>query len=203
MSKYTYRALDITVAFLLLPIVLPFTLILLLLVYLNDFHNPIFAQRRLGSNKREFLLLKIRSMRNNAEATTGEVWAASDDPRVTQIGYVLRKYRLDELPQLINILMGHMSFVGPRPIRNSMANKIAEFDNLYDRRFQVKPGLTGLAQLFAPYGVDISEQLQKGPLDRMWVEQPSVKLYFQIIYWTVLKIFAPARLIEVKPLLKF
>lgn len=187
-TEISVRILDLIIVIIISPFAIVLTLILCLLVFLGDFRNPIFVQKRLGLNKNEFYLLKIRTMKFDAEKQTGAVWASPDDSRITSLGHFLRNFRLDELPQVINILFGDLSFVGPRPIREIMADKILENDPLYEERFLVKPGLTGLAQIFAPYGSNMAEQVEKGYWDRYWLEHVSIKLYFLSLFWTVFKV---------------
>jgi len=193
MKIYNYRGVIF-----LIPIFTPILLIVIFAIFLTDFKNPFFIQKRLGVKKVEFYLIKLRSMQIDAEKHTGEIWSSHNDARITKIGGIIRKYRLDEIPQLYNIFKGEMSFVGPRPIRGTMAKKIAGYDKDYDIRFESKPGLTGLAQVFAPYGSTISEQIQKGVWDRYWLSDHSRSLYFKVLFWTVLKILIPNRLIALK-----
>ncbi|MDA9022807.1 sugar transferase [Alphaproteobacteria bacterium] len=190
------RILDLAILMLVLPIACLLMLIFLPFVFLSDFRNPLFIQKRLGKNKQEFYLIKIRTMSVDAESETGAIWARPNDERVTPVGRLLRKYWIDELPQLVNILLGQLSFVGPRPIRGVMAERIAEHDPEYHLRFLVTPGLTGLAQVFAPYGSNLSEQLEKGYWDRQWVKCSSMKLYFLTLFWTLLKLSSQNRWLE-------
>ena len=113
-------------------------------------------------------------------------WAQPNDPRITKIGRFLRKTGLDELPQLFNILKGDMSFVGPRPIRKDFAILLTQYCPDYPKRFLVKPGITGYAQLYAPYGSTIEEQLKKIPYDQKYLSGLSISEYFKILFKTVL-----------------
>jgi lipopolysaccharide/colanic/teichoic acid biosynthesis glycosyltransferase len=150
-----------------------------------DSKGPIFfTQKRLGQYKKPFWLIKFRTMVTNAE-DNGPMWANENDSRVTRVGYILRKARLDELPQLFNILMGNLSFVGPRPIRKYFADLLRQYNSEYDKRFLVKPGLSGWAQIFAPYGSTIEEQLTKVPYDLRYLKGLSVKDYLMIILLTI------------------
>lgn len=195
-EAFFLRVLDLFILILLLPLAFLLMLVFLPFVYLSDFKNPLFVQKRLGKNKQEFYLVKIRTMSVDAEKDTGAIWARPNDERVTPLGRILRKYWIDELPQLANILIGQLSFVGPRPIRGVMAERIAEHDPEYHLRFSVKPGLTGLAQVFAPYGSNLSEQLEKGYWDRQWVKCLSIKLYLLTLLWTLLKMASQNRWLE-------
>jgi len=154
-----------------------------------DSKGPIFfTQKRLGQYKKPFWLIKFRTMVTNAE-DNGPMWANENDNRVTRVGYILRKARLDELPQLFNILMGNLSFVGPRPIRKYFADLLRQYNSEYDKRFLVKPGLSGWAQIFAPYGSTIEEQLTKVPYDLRYLKGLSVKDYLMIILLTIKTVF--------------
>lgn len=150
-----------------------------------DSRGPVFfIQKRLGHYKRPVWLIKFRTMSVDAEKS-GPVWAQENDPRVTFVGRILRKIRFDEIPQLFNVLKGDLSFVGPRPIRKYFADLLKQYNSSYDRRFLVKPGLTGWAQIYAPYGTTIEEQLRKLPYDLRYLKGLSVKDYFMIIMLTL------------------
>jgi len=165
-----------------------FTFVPMLIIAITikfDSRGPVFfIQERLGYYKHPIWLIKFRTMVTNAEEH-GPMWANENDNRVTRVGYILRKTRFDELPQLFNILRGHLSFVGPRPIRKYFADKLRLHHPEYDKRFLVKPGLSGWAQIFAPYGSTIDEQLTKLPYDLKYLKGLSVKDYFVIILLTI------------------
>ena len=150
-----------------------------------DSRGPVFfIQERLGQFKKPIRLIKFRTMVVNAEEN-GPVWAKENDSRVTSIGYIIRKVRLDELPQLFNVLKGDLTFVGPRPIRKYFADLLKQYSSSYDRRFLIKPGITGWAQIYAPYGSTVEEQLMKLPYDLRYLKGLSIKDYFKIILLTV------------------
>jgi lipopolysaccharide/colanic/teichoic acid biosynthesis glycosyltransferase len=159
-------------------------LIIALAIKFDSRGPTFFIQERLGHYKRPIWVIKFRTMVINAEKN-GPVWANENDNRITRVGYILRKTRLDELPQLFNILIGNLSFVGPRPIRKYFADKLRRYNPEYDKRFLVKPGLSGWAQIFAPYGSTIEEQLTKLPYDLKYLKGFSVKDYFVIILLTI------------------
>jgi len=145
------RAADALLALLTLVVLSPVLLLTALLVKLQDGGPVLFRQERVGEGQRPFVIHKFRSMRPDAEAETGPVLATADDPRVTPLGRFLRATRLDELPQLWNVLIGQMSFVGPRPERPEFVRRFLAELKCYGERFQVRPGLTGLAQVHGRY----------------------------------------------------
>ncbi len=139
--------------------------------------GPVFyLQRRVGQNGRIFTIRKFRSMREDAETATGAVWAVANDPRLTSIGGPLRRTRLDELPQLWNVLMNDMSLVGPRPERPEFANHLQHEIKFYGQRHLVKPGLTGWAQISYPYGSSVHDALQKLQYDLFYLKHMSIAL---------------------------
>ncbi len=160
-ALFVKRAYDILFACIGLIIAAPLFLVLSLLIKLES-KGPIFyKQERVGKNEKPFFIYKFRSMLNDAERKTGPVMALSDDKRITRIGKVIRKTRLDELPQLWNILKGDMSFVGPRPERPVFVEKFSRHIPFYGQRFALRPGLTGWAQIRCAYASTIEETLMK------------------------------------------
>ncbi|NOY85315.1 MAG: exopolysaccharide biosynthesis polyprenyl glycosylphosphotransferase [Nitrospirae bacterium] len=179
------RILDVTAAFLGLVLSLPFFLILPLLIKM-DSRGPVFyRQERVGAEGVLFDVFKFRSMCQNAEAATGAVWAKEGDPRVTGLGRWLRKLRLDELPQLFNVLRGEMSFVGPRPERQVFVTDLEECIPYYALRHTVKPGLTGLAQVKYRYGATKEDALEKHQYDLYYVKHLSLFFDLSIMFATV------------------
>ena len=168
--KNLKRAFDIIVATALLIVLFPLFLMVAILVRLTS-QGPIFYfQERLGFQENPFKLIKFRTMIKNAESKTGPQWALKEDRRVTRIGRFLRKTRLDELPQFINILKGELSFVGPRPIRKYFADIIEKQVPFYPLRFSIKPGLTGWAQVHYDYGANIEGQVEKFQYDLYYLK---------------------------------
>lgn len=159
-------------------------LIIAIAIKLDSRGQVFFIQERLGQFKKPIRLIKFRTMIINAEEN-GPVWANENDRRVTRMGYIFRKARLDELPQLFNILKGDLSFIGPRPIRKYFADLLQQYNQNYNKRFLIKPGLTGWAQIYAPYGTTVEEQLKKLPYDLRYLNGISVKDYFKIILVTI------------------
>jgi len=145
----------------------------------------LFRQVRTGKHEKEFVLYKFRTMRTDAETKTGAVWAQKDDPRVTPVGKFLRKSRLDELPQLFNVLKGDMSFIGPRPERPEFVEKLKEQIPYYSHRHFVKPGITGWAQIKYPYGASVEDALEKLRYDLYYIKNLSITLDLLIFFETI------------------
>jgi lipopolysaccharide/colanic/teichoic acid biosynthesis glycosyltransferase len=155
------RLVDVVISVIGIAVVLPFVPIIVLLVKLNASGPLLYRQVRVGHMGRHFSLYKFRTMPVDAESTTGAVWAQQNDPRIRPIGRFLRKSRLDELPQLFNVLIGNMSFVGPRPERPEFVIKLEELIPFYGKRHFLKPGITGWAQIKHPYGASTEESYEK------------------------------------------
>ncbi len=143
-----------------------------------------YKQNRVGQGNKIFELLKFRSMCENAEAGTGAKWASANDSRITRVGKVLRKYRIDELPQLINILKGEMSLVGPRPERPEFVTQLSEKIPFYSERHRVKPGLAGWAQMRYPYGSTEDDAVEKLKYDLYYVKNSSLIFNLAILMQT-------------------
>ena len=139
----------------------------------------------MGQEGKLFTLYKFRSMRADAEKATGPVWAQEDDPRITKVGRFIRKTRLDELPQLFNVLVGDMSLVGPRPEREHFVKELAQQIPFFEQRHLVKPGLTGWAQINYPYGNTVEDALQKLQYDLFYIKNRSVLFDLSIAINTV------------------
>jgi len=178
------RGGDILLSLALLLFILPLMGLVALLIRLNSPGPVLYRQRRIGLNGRPFILFKFRSMRLNAEAD-GPVWAAARDPRVTGVGAAIRLARIDELPQLVNVLRGEMSFIGPRPERPYFVEQLAGAVPLYRERAQVKPGLTGWAQVNYPYGASVEDARAKLSYDLYYVKHRSAALAMLILISTV------------------
>jgi exopolysaccharide biosynthesis polyprenyl glycosylphosphotransferase len=179
------RLMDITVALAIIIFGLPIWLIIALAIKL-DSPGPIFyRQERVGKDGRKFSIIKFRSMVQNAEKLTGPKWAEKDDPRITRLGRFLRKWRLDEFPQFINVLRGEMSLVGPRPERRYFVEKLKKEVPFYMRRLKVQPGITGWAQVKGTYDNTIEDVKQKLQYDFFYVENMSLVMDFKIILNTV------------------
>lgn len=185
-QKTIKRGLDILVSGVLLVLLTPVFVILALAISLTS-PGPIFyRQERLGENGRPFELLKFRSMICNAEEETGPVLATVDDPRITKVGNFLRTFRLDELPQLINVLRGEMSLVGPRPEREYFVNQYLEEIPYYRFRMTVKPGITGLAQVRGRYSTSPEDKLR---FDLLYISRYSLLQDLSILLNTAKLVF--------------
>ena len=163
---------------------LPIMLIVAILVKITSRGPILYRQRRVGHNGATFTMYKFRSMRQDAEAKTGAVWSAKNDPRTTPIGRWLRTLRLDELPQLFNVMRGDMSIVGPRPERPEFVSVLREKIPYYGQRLCVRPGLTGWAQINYKYGDTIEDTIVKLEYDLYYIKNLSWSLDMYIIFHT-------------------
>ncbi|MEM4260738.1 MAG: exopolysaccharide biosynthesis polyprenyl glycosylphosphotransferase [Candidatus Woesearchaeota archaeon] len=177
--------LDIFIALLGLILSLPLMLFSAFAIKISSKGPVFFKQERLGLNKVPFTLIKFRTMIDNAEKDTGPKWASKNDPRITKVGKFLRKTRLDELPQLFNVLKGDMSFVGPRPIRQHFADLLSKEIPNYNLRFSVKPGITGWAQVMGDYAGSVEKQKDKFEYDLYYILNKSIWLDLFIIFKTI------------------
>ncbi|MGA2170181.1 MAG: TIGR03013 family XrtA/PEP-CTERM system glycosyltransferase [Terracidiphilus sp.] len=178
------RLVAIIVSFILLAICLPFVPFIILAVRLSSPGPIFFRQTRVGLHGRHFSVLKFRSMRQDAEAN-GAVWAIKNDPRVTSLGRFMRKTRLDEIPQLWNVLRGEMGFVGPRPERPEFVQWLTSKIDFYDLRHIIRPGITGWAQVRYQYGASLEEARQKLEYDLYYVKHMSIGLDLLIMFETI------------------
>lgn len=159
---------------------------LLAVLIKTDSPGPVFfKQLRVGENEVEYFVYKFRTMCQDAERTTGAVWAQKDDPRVTRLGAFMRKTRLDEIPQLYNVLKGDMSFIGPRPERMAFVERLKKIIPFYSTRHFVKPGVTGWAQIRYPYGATDEDALEKLRYDLFYIKNYSILLDLRIIIDTI------------------
>jgi exopolysaccharide biosynthesis polyprenyl glycosylphosphotransferase len=167
-----------------LVVLLPVMILVAILVKLTSPGPVLFRQTRVGRNEKLFTLYKFRSMYQDAELRTGPVWATRNDPRITPLGVWLRKSRLDELPQLFNVLRGEMAIVGPRPERPEFVQTLSERVPYYRQRHSVMPGITGWAQINYKYGDTIEDTLMKLEYDLYYIKNVSVWLDFFIMFHT-------------------
>jgi len=178
------RILDIAAASSLLLISLPIFGLTALIIKLESPGGIFYRQERVGENEQVFELIKFRSMKENAEQH-GPVWAETHDPRITKFGGFIRETRIDELPQLINVLKGDMSFVGPRPERPAFVEDLARDIPFYSNRHHVKPGITGWAQINYPYGASVEDALRKLEYDLYYIKNLSIAIDLVTIFQTV------------------
>jgi sugar transferase (PEP-CTERM system associated) len=178
-------ALDFVLAMLGLVLTLPLMAIIAVAVKLTSPGPALYHQQRVGRQGRIFTVHKFRTMRTDAEAETGPVWASHGDQRITPLGRWLRRTRLDELPQLWNVLKGDMSFVGPRPERPEFVTELTRQIPYYGQRHTVRPGITGWAQVRYTYGASIEDALQKLQYDLYYIKNFSIALDLFIVFETV------------------
>lgn len=163
----------------------PFMLLIALLIKLDSKGPALYKQTRVGKNGQSFEIMKFRSMRVDAEALSGPMWAAEKDPRITRMGRILRKLRLDELPQLINVFRGEMSFVGPRPERPHFVEQLGKQIPFYDLRHAVRPGITGWAQVSLKYSATVEDSQEKLEYDLFYIKNFSLPFDFLILFQTI------------------
>ena len=183
-TQIAKRLVDIFSAIILLVLTFPFSIITALLIKLESPGPILFKQKRTGQYNKEFEVYKFRSMRNDAEKD-GAQWASKNDARVTKVGKFIRKTRIDEIPQLINVIQGSMSIVGPRPEREVFIEDLEQEIPYYRFRHAVKPGVTGLAQVSYPYGASVEDAVWKHKYDIHYIKHHSVLLDFKILLLTV------------------
>jgi len=179
------RGLDLVCGAVGLALLAPVMALVALAVRLTSPGPVLYHQARVGRNGRVFLVHKFRSMRTDAEAKTGAVWAQSNDTRVTSVGRFLRRARLDELPQLWNVLKGDMSMVGPRPERPEFVSRLTEQIPFYGLRHGVRPGVTGWAQVRYTYGASVEDALQKLQYDLFYIKHVTVAFDLFILFSTI------------------
>ena len=183
--KFYKRLTDFILAFFGLLMAIPISPFVAFAIKLSSKGPVIYRQIRTGVMGEDFYILKFRTMKQDAETGTGAVWAGKDDPRITTVGRFLRKTRIDELPQLFNVLKGDMSFIGPRPERPEFVQKIQELTAFYAERHCVKPGLTGWAQIKYPYGDSFGDSIEKLRYDLFYIKNISSLLDLMIVIDTI------------------
>lgn len=186
MYKYIKRALDILFSLTLLILGLIPLLIVALIIKIDSPGEALFKQERLGLGGKTFKIYKFRSMCVGAEKTGSGVYSGKNDARVTRVGKIIRATSIDELPQLINILKGEMSFIGPRPTLTYHPWKLEEYTDFQKRRFEVRPGVTGLAQINGRKDIPWDRRIE---YDVEYVDNMSFILDFKILLKTIVKVF--------------
>ncbi|MFH2060887.1 MAG: sugar transferase [Pseudomonadota bacterium] len=179
------RMEDIFISLIMLIILSPLLLVTSILIKLESKGPILFSQDRVGQNKNEYMMHKFRSMVVDAEKSTGPVWAQKNDMRITRVGRVIRKFRIDELPQLWDVLIGRMSMVGPRPERKFFTDSLEQQIPFYSERFVVKPGLTGWAQVSYDYGATVDDAIEKLNYDLFYIKNLSITMDIVIVLRTV------------------
>jgi len=184
-TRLMKRTIDLTLSIALAIVTIPAMLATALAIFLEDGSPVFYRKERVGENGRTFVLTKFRSMRKDAEQGGRPIWARSDDDRITCVGQVIRKTRLDELPQLWNVILGDMSFVGPRPERPFFVAELSRDIPFYQQRHSVKPGLTGWAQVKYRYGASREDAMEKLRYDLYYIKHLSIVFDLTIVFDTV------------------
>ncbi len=179
------RIVDITLSCIGLILTLPFFPLIALAIKMDSSGPVFFKQVRVGNKEKQFVLYKFRTMREDAEKGTGAVWAQKEDPRITKLGNILRGSRIDEIPQLFNVLKGDMSFIGPRPERPEFVERLKKEIPYYSKRHFMKPGLTGWAQVRYPYGSSIEDTIEKLRYDLFYIKNVCAFLDTLIFFDTI------------------
>ena len=179
------RIVDILISLILILLLSPLLLIVALLIKVDTKGPVLFFQERVGKDKRSYSVVKFRSMFVDAEKESGPVWADSDDCRVTKVGRITRALRIDEIPQIWNVLKGEMSFVGPRPERAFFVAELEKQIPYYNERFSVKPGITGWAQINYDYSASLEETVEKLNYDLFYIKNMSIFMDIMIIFKTI------------------
>jgi exopolysaccharide biosynthesis polyprenyl glycosylphosphotransferase len=179
------RIISTLLALLLSVLTLPLTPVIALLIKLTSRGPVLYRQKRVGLRGQVFDCFKFRTMRSDAEADSGPTWASDDDPRITRVGKFLRRSRLDEIPQIWNVLRGDMAFVGPRPERPEFVAKLNHEIPYYNVRHAARPGITGWAQINYGYGSSVQEAKEKLRFDLYYIRNVSVMLDLLIVFYTL------------------
>jgi lipopolysaccharide/colanic/teichoic acid biosynthesis glycosyltransferase len=179
------RFLDVVIALLFLMCSLPVAVLVGIIIFIDSGEPIFFFQERVGKDGIPFKMFKFRSMIKNAEEHTGPVWAKKNDPRITRAGRVIRPFRLDEIPQLVNVLRGEMSIIGPRPERQCFVSELNNHIADYHQRLRIRPGITGLAQIVHKYDTSIADVKKKIELDLYYIDNLSFALDMEILIKTV------------------
>jgi exopolysaccharide biosynthesis polyprenyl glycosylphosphotransferase len=185
-EKKLKRISDVVISFLILVLTLPMSFFVAIAIKLNSKGPVLFKQERIGMNGKKFKIYKFRSMYQDAEKNTGPVWSTKNDPRVTRVGKILRKLRIDEIPQFVNVLKGEMSLVGPRPERPYFVEQLSGQIPYYQRRLKVRPGITGWAQVKHKYDESIEDVKVKLRYDLFYIENMSLRMDIKILARTIL-----------------
>ncbi len=179
------RSVDLLLACIMLIVFFPLIAVIALLIKIDSKGPVIFSQERVGQNRKIYRMHKFRSMVEDAERLSGPVWAQDDDKRITRVGNIIRKLRMDELPQLWDVLKGNMSFVGPRPEREHFVKQLDKLVPYYSERFTVKPGITGWAQVSYGYGATVDDAVEKLNYDLFYIKNLSFFMDLMIVLRTI------------------
>jgi sugar transferase (PEP-CTERM system associated) len=174
LTNMVKRIEDIFISLIMLILLSPILLIISILIKMESKGRILFSQDRVGQKKKEFQMHKFRSMVEDAEKLSGPVWAQNHDPRITKVGKIIRRFRIDELPQLWDVLTGKMSMVGPRPERKHFTDELEKKIPFYSERFILKPGITGWAQISYRYGANMDDAIEKLNYDLFYIKNVSI-----------------------------
>ncbi len=183
--RFLKRTTDLLLSITLLILLLPVIIITAVIIKIDSTGPVFFSQERVGENRKTYMVYKFRSMIAEAEKHSGPVWAQDGDDRITRVGSFIRKWRIDEIPQLINVLKGDMSFVGPRPEREFFVKELEDIIPYYGERFTVKPGITGWAQVSYGYGASVEDAIQKLNYDLFYIKNMSTFMDLMIVLRTI------------------
>ena len=184
-SRLIKPILEAIIASILFILLIPVMVVLAIVIKCDSRGRIFYTQERIGKDGRKFIIMKFRTMVENAESVTGAVYAADNDPRITKIGRFLRKWRLDEIPQLVNVIKGDMGLIGPRPEREVFIREFEEKIPFYTQRLLVRPGLTGWAQVKFPYASSIEQTEEKLQYDLYYIKNMSFILDFVVFLKTI------------------
>lgn len=188
-GKLVKPVVEILFTLILFVLFMPVMVVIALLIKIDSHGHIFYTQERIGKDGKGFTIIKFRTMVENAELTTGAVYSSDNDLRITKIGKFLRKWRLDEIPQLLNVIKGEMSLVGPRPERHVFIREFEEKIPFYTQRLAVRPGLTGWAQVKYPYASSIEQTEEKLQYDLYYIKNMSFMLDFVVLLKTIKVIF--------------
>lgn len=183
--RFLKRTTDLLLSIILLVLLFPVIIITAIIIKIDSPGPVFFSQERVGENRKTYMVYKFRSMIAEAEKHSGPVWAQDNDDRITRVGSFIRKWRIDELPQLFNVLKGDMSFVGPRPEREFFVKELEEIIPYYSERFTVKPGITGWAQVSYGYGASVEDAIEKLNYDLFYIKNMSAFMDLMIVLRTI------------------
>ena len=185
LRRFLKRSVDLILSVFMLIVCLPLIIITAVLIKIDSKGPVFFSQERVGEKDKIYRVHKFRSMVADAEKQSGPVWAQTDDDRITRVGRIIRRWRIDELPQLWNVLKGEMSFVGPRPEREFFVKQLEEIIPYYTIRFTVKPGITGWAQVCYGYGASVEDAVEKLNYDLFYIKNMTTLMDLMIVLRTI------------------
>ena len=185
LRRFLKRSVDLVSSLLMLIVCSPLIIAIAILIKIDSKGPIFFSQERIGEKRKIYYVYKFRSMVDNAEKQTGPVWAESDDERVTRVGKFIRRLRIDEIPQLYNVLKGEMSFVGPRPEREFFVKQLEDLVPYYAIRYTVKPGITGWAQVCYGYGASVEDAVEKLNYDLFYIKNMTTLMDVMIVLRTI------------------